>query len=102
MDPFAHPFRVLPNGEFATVPADSDLAYAEELAVLALTRREERPLVPDYGTADPVGDGYDEADVIAQAELYGPPVRVLSVIAEPTSMTTEDVTIVFERDDEEE
>lgn len=99
-DHISHPFRLLPTGEIATVDEDSDAAYAEELAVLLLTRQGERQLVPGFGTVDPVGSGIDVADLSAKVDTYGPPVTVTRVVGEATSPTVEAVTVEFDRNAE--
>ena len=68
---FAHPFTVV-GGRIATVESESDLGYAQEIAVLCSTLKGERVLVPDYGLTDSVGVGIDVADVNAGLALYGP------------------------------
>lgn len=52
MDLLAFPFRLRPDGSAATVLDGTDEAHAQDVALLCLTRKGERPLVPDYGTTE--------------------------------------------------
>ena len=49
MELLSHPFRLERNGSAATVTDGSDEANAEGIAILAMTRRGERDLVPEFG-----------------------------------------------------
>lgn len=77
----AYPFRFRANGRGAEVADDSDEAYAQQIALLLLIRPGERPLLPEYGTPDPVYDvqGVDPALVTAAIAAFGPPVTVTDV-----------------------
>lgn len=79
MDLLSFPLRLRQDGSLATVPEDSDDANREAIALLCLTRKGERPLVPDYGVTDPVVTGLDLAELNAALETFGPPLTVTDV-----------------------
>jgi hypothetical protein len=91
----AHPFRLLGNGSVATVEQSSDEAHAEQLAVLALTRRGERVLVPGFGVGIDAFSRVDAAELAAGVALYGPAVRLTGVDVTARNDTTLDVTVRF-------
>lgn len=91
----SHPFRLL-GSDVATVDQASDAANAEQLAVLILTRRGERPLVPTFGIEDPAFSTIDPAELSLGVELHGPPVRIVELERRAIDTTTEEVTVVFE------
>lgn len=72
----AFPFRLREDGSAATVVDGTEDAHRQELALLALTRKGERPYVPDYGTSDPVGDLLDVAELNAALGTFGPAIVV--------------------------
>ena len=76
---FAFPFRLEPNGTIAVVEEDSDAGEAQALAILVLTRRNERALVPGYGITDPAFAGVEPTEIAAGAAAYGPDVDVAGV-----------------------
>ncbi len=85
MDVLSYPFRVAPNGSAATVRDGSTAANTEAVAVLALTRKGERVLVPTFGTTDPVLTGLDVAELNTALTVHGPVgVRVTGVETTPT------------------
>lgn len=92
----SHPFRLTPVGNVVTVEQDSDQADREQIAVLALTIRGERPLVPGFGITDPAFAGFEAGELAAGVATYGPPVRIIEVIEPRTSETEQEVTIHFE------
>lgn len=75
----SHPFRLLANGAVATVEQDTVTADNEQVAVLALTHRGERPLVPGFGVTDPTFAGFVPAELVAGVRVYGPPVAIEDV-----------------------
>lgn len=85
----SHPFRLSLNGSAVTVEQDSDAADAELIAVLALTRRGERPLVPGFGLTDPAFGGFTPGELAAAVAVYGP------------TRTITDVTVAFDSDTEQ-
>lgn len=93
----SHPFRLAPNGAVATVEADSDAGESEQIAVLALTRAGERPLVPGFGIPDPAfATSYPTGALIAGLATYGPPVRVVDVTSTALSDTEVVVEVAFD------
>ena len=90
-----HPFGLAVNGNVATVDQDSDAADAQGVAVLVLTRRGERPLVPGYGIADPTFAGVDAGEVAAGVARYGPPVRIVNVTTTPAGPAAHRVTVTY-------
>jgi hypothetical protein len=94
--PLAHPLRLSALGDLITLPGDTVAAYAQEVAILVLTRRGERPLAPGYGIDDPVVVGVDPAQVAAGLELYGPPVTADSVTTRAVSDTQLEVRVELE------
>lgn len=91
----SHPFRLAPDGRIATVEQDTDQANAEQLAVLIMTRRGERPLVPTFGITDPVFAELDRAELEGAIETFGPPVRITGVDADFVDASTEQVVVTF-------
>lgn len=90
------PFRFEANGSAATVEQDSDAATAEQIAVLLLTRRSERPLVPDFGVVDMVGRGLDPSELAAALGTYGPDVELLDVAIDEVGDGVQQVTVTFD------
>jgi hypothetical protein len=71
----AFPFRIDPEtGRAATVRVGSDQEAAEAIAMLALTRLDERELCPGFGIPDPTY--VDDVDVVMEVQaalaLWGP------------------------------
>jgi phage baseplate assembly protein W len=75
----SHPFRLGPTGSFAVVEQSSDTAVAEALAVLLLTKRGERSLVPQFGIPDPTFDVLDTEALNLALATFGPLITVESV-----------------------
>lgn len=96
MDLLAHPFRVGSNGAIVTVEDGTDEATAQGIAILILTRKGERDLVPDFGVTDPVYDRLSLAEVNVGLVDYGPPARVTLVETSHPDDRTERVAITFE------
>lgn len=96
MELLSHPFRLEANGAVATVEDDTEEAYAEGIAVLALTRKGERDLVPDFGLTDPAFNELSLAELNVGLTDFGPPVEVTDVAIEYPTDTTERVVIAFE------
>lgn len=91
----SYPFRLSPNGSAATVEDGSDDATAELLAVLVLTRRGERDLVPDFGVPDPAFGTLDLNDVAASVAMFGPEVSLEAVRVSYPTPTTQEVDISY-------
>lgn len=81
------PFRLTPAGNVATVEDGTEDAAAEAVAVLALTRKGERTLVPDFGITDPVGQGINLAELTTGLIDFG-----------PDDVTIDDVTVTYPSD----
>lgn len=88
MDLLAFPFRLRPDGSAATVTDGSDEAHRQEVALLCLTRKGERVLVPDYGTTDPVADLLDVAELNAALSTFGPALVVEELEVDYPDSTT--------------
>jgi hypothetical protein len=92
----AYPFRLSPSGSVVTVEEGTDEQHAHELAVAVLTRTGERPLVPDFGTADPVFVGFDNEALRLHVDLFGPPVDITAVAVTFVDDSTQSVVIEFD------
>lgn len=90
----SHPFRFI-GGRAATVDQASDEGNAEQIAVLILTRRGERMLVPDFGIDDPTFDGVSPTDISLGLTLFGPPVVVEDITTAYPNATTQEVTVHY-------
>lgn len=91
----SHPFRLLANGQPATVEADTVEADRELLAVLATTRPGERRFLPGFGTPDPTFEGFEPSAFSAAKAEFGPPVDLVGFVIEPTDEGTQLVSIEF-------
>jgi hypothetical protein len=89
---FSHPFQIGANGSVRTVEQTSDEANAQQIAVLALTRYGERPMVPTFGISDPLFDEFRPAELSAGIALFGPPVELTSINVE----SKEDNTLLID------
>ena len=83
----SYPFRVTPAGDVATVEDGTEDAAAEAVAILCLTRKGERELVPDYGITDPVFRGINLSEVAAGLVDYG-----------PAGVTVDNITVTYPSD----
>lgn len=92
----AYPFRLSASGNVVTVEEGTDEQLAQELAVGVLTRAGERPLVPDFGIADPTFMGFDEEAMLLHVDLFGPPVTVARVEVRWTDEQTQSVVVEFD------
>lgn len=73
------PFRLTDNGRVAVTVDGSDQCFAEELAVLCLTRPGERELVPQFGLTDPTFGSFDQTELVGKVRLFIPDVTVKNV-----------------------
>lgn len=89
------PFRLLPNGQAATVEQGSEAGDRESIAQLVLTRPGERPLVPGLGITDPAFAGFEPTELTAAVALYGPHVEIADVLVEAADDVSQTVTIEF-------
>ena len=92
----AFPFAITRGGRIATVEQDSEEEITQQLAMLMLTRPDERPLTPGYGMPDPAFEGIDPLLLAAAAEEFGPAVEISDVDAVDRGDGTQDVTIHYE------
>lgn len=92
----SHPFRIGPTGAIAVVEEDTEAAHAEAVAVVCLTRKGERPMVPSFGVVDPVFDELDVAEVNAVLATHGPGITVTDVEVTYPDSTTAAVRLSFE------
>ena len=95
MDLISHPFRLEANGAVATVEDGTEEAAAEGIAVLVLTRRGERDLVPGFGMTDPTFDELSVAELNVGLAEYGPDVIVTDVAITYPDDRTERVELAF-------
>lgn len=91
----SHPFRLTADGRVALVEQASPTADAEQIAVLALTRLGERPLVPGFGMTDPTFAGFERTALAAGLALWGPPVQIERVDVAFTDEHTQAVEVKF-------
>lgn len=94
----SYPFRLNPNGSIATVEQESDQADAEQIAMLCLTEKGERVMVPAFGLTDPSFAGLDTGELALQIALYGPDVSISSVTAYYPDDATLKVNVEFTDD----
>lgn len=92
----SHPFRLLANGAAATVEQDTDAGDAEQIAVLILTRRKERPLVSGFGMTDPTFGGFDVGELAAGVTIYGPPRPIADVVVRVDTGDAQIVDVVYQ------
>lgn len=95
MNALSHPFRLGLDGAAATVVVGSDEANLEAVAIHALTRKGERPLVPTFGTTDPVFADVDVAELNASLDTFGPDVTVTDLELEAISDTAVRAVLTF-------
>lgn len=84
----AYPFRVDADGSVAVVEQDTLDEVAQHAQVVLLTRRGQRPVVPEFGIPDPLFEEapLDLADVEAAISRYDPRGRV--VVEDRTLLVT--------------
>lgn len=95
------PFRIDGTGAIASVDQDSDPEIEEQLAIAALTRPGERITVPTFGVADPAFDRFQLAALQRHCLDFGPDVAVTMVGSELLAGDREEVSIRWERRDEQ-
>lgn len=95
------PFRLNNNGEVTTVEDGTEDYYAEELAVLILTKPGERILVPEFGLTDPAFGNFDEVELEGKIDIFGPPIRLTDITTEFVDATQEAISVAFERQEED-
>lgn len=77
----SYPFRLTANGSIATVEQRSSQAAAEQIAMIVLTEKGERVMLPAFGIIDPSFDKLDAGEVALEVSLYGPKVTITNVEA---------------------
>jgi hypothetical protein len=92
----SHPFRFTGNGRIATVEQGTDEAAAEQIAMLLLIRTGERPLCPEFGVTDMVGQGLDASELEAAVATFGPDVDLRDIEITSVTETTQQVSVTFE------
>lgn len=100
MDLISHPFRLEANGAVATVEDGTEEAAAEGIAILVLTRRGERDLVPGFGMTDPTFNELSIAELNVGLTEYGPDVTVTDVTITYPTDRTERVELAFTLNEE--
>lgn len=99
MQTLSLPFRLDPQGHVVTVTQGSDGHATELVAMLTLTRKGERPLVPDFGITDPAFVGLDSAELSVAVATFGPEgVRVEVTDERQTDESTRAYSITIERE----
>ena len=96
VDLLAHPFTIGANRSAVTVLDGSDEANTQGIAVLALTRKGERVLVPTFGVTDPVFDELDVAELNVGLATFGPDVTVTAITVTPTSDRAARVELTYQ------
>jgi hypothetical protein len=91
----SHPFRLAANGAVATVEDGTDEAAAEAVAVVALTIKGERDLVPDFGVTDPSFDVLSVAEVNGTLDDFAYAATVTDATVEPLPAGLERVALTF-------
>jgi phage baseplate assembly protein W len=92
----SHPLRLGPTGSLVTVEQSSDSAVAEALAVLLLTKRGERTLVPQFGINDPTFDVLDTEALNLALATFGPPVTVEGVDVQVDAAGNANMDVTYE------
>lgn len=95
------PFRLNNAGTVAVLEDGTEDYYAEQLAVLVLTRPGERSMVPDFGVTDPAFDGFNDEELGAKIDMFGPPIKLSEVTTEFVNSTQQAVFLTFDRDDDD-
>lgn len=97
MDVLAHPFRLDPTGSAATVLDGAEDANTQAVAILAMTRKGERVLVPTFGISDPAYAEVDVAELNAGLATFGPAgVTVTGITIDYPDVRTATVAITYE------
>lgn len=102
-DLISFPFRLAPTGHVVTRDEDDPAYYAELLGILVATKLGERDQVPTFGMSDPTFTQLDAQELANKVEIFGPPVRILTVTEEYVGRDTVNVRVEFatvEADDE--
>ena len=92
---FSYPFRLTQNGSIATVEQNSSTAAAEQIAMLVLTEKGERQMVPAFGITDPTFSGIDPSELALGLSIYGPDVSIVGINAYYQDDATLAITLEF-------
>ena len=92
----SYPFRLTPSGAIASVEQKSSQAAAEQIAMLLLTEKGERPMIPSYGITSPAFWEIDPGEIALAVSLYGPKVTVAAVKAYYSDDATLRVSVEFD------
>lgn len=95
----SYPFRITQNGAISTVEQYSTQYTAEQIAMLALTEKGERQMIPNFGLSDPSFTGIDPSELSLQVALYGPDVELTSLDAYYEDDSTLTVKVEFADND---
>lgn len=99
MQTLSLPLRLDSQGHIVTVTQGSDEHAAELVAMLALTRKGERPLAPDFGITDPTFGALDSAELAVAVATFGPEgVRVAVADEQQIDESTRAYSITIERE----
>lgn len=82
---FKYPMHINDLGHFETVE-DGEESYVQEIAMMIQTVPGERHLVPEYGIEELTFSDFQQLEIEAQINMFGPPVDIESteVITEPS------------------
>lgn len=89
----AHPFRFDSAGSAAVIRQGGQRHALEVVRHIVSCRVGERTLAPEWGIADPLADGIDEADIRAAVDLCEPDIVVSGVTLTPAGNQTLDIVI---------
>ena len=89
----AHPFRLDAAGSVAIVPQGGKRHALEIVRHIVACGIGERPLAPEWGIADPLADGVDEADIRGAIAKCEPDIVVSGVTLTPRDGTDLDTVI---------
>lgn len=92
----AWPFR-FSAGQAATVEQDSEADLSQQVALVLLTRRGERPLAPAFGLDDPTNRSVDAGEITAAVAAGVPGITVTDVQVRPESASTVKVDVNYAR-----
>ena len=97
----SHPFRLMPNGQMATLDDMSDTHLAERLALIVAIQPGERPAIPIFGMSDPAFDDLPMAALQSQVAIFQLPVTINNVTKTPLDDARTNYVIEFDVTDPE-
>lgn len=99
---FAHPFRLDPRGQVATVPYGSDDEVDGIIRAMIDTRPGDRAIYDEFGIPEPTFVGVDAGDIQAGLDQFGPAgVDVADVVVEVTGQDTQSAIVSWQWADDE-